>query len=192
MPNWGENRVTISGDKDDIREVRRVLQDDNGYGTLTEFSYHALIPMPKELIGTCSPSRVLDTEEEVEQTIKEQMENYPTQYQMMGRPISRATQAELISKYGSDNWYDWCYEHWGVKWATGDDVNMSSDVGYLQYEFDSPWGPPEPVYQALVARFPNVAIEWFYEEPDMGLTGYLPMPPASMTFTEYVKELGLR
>ena len=101
------------------------------------------------------------------------MEKYPTYYEEMGRPISRATQAELISKYGSDNWYDWCYEHWGVKWATDGDVNMSSDVGYLQYEFASPWGPPEPVYEALVARFPNVAISWFYDEPDMRLTGFL-------------------
>ena len=63
MSNWCNNRVTISGDKEDIRDVRRILQDDKGYGTLTEFSYHALIPMPKELIGTCSPARVLDTEE---------------------------------------------------------------------------------------------------------------------------------
>ena len=166
MPNWCNNRVTISGDKDDIREVRRVLQDDNGYGTLTEFSYHALIPMPKALIGTCSPPRVYDTEEEVEREIAKNVG--PD-----SRPISRATQSELIIKYGTDNWYDWCTKHWGVKWATDGDVNMSSDVGYLQYEFASPWGPPVPVYEALVGRFPKVAISWFYEEPDMGFSGHL-------------------
>ena len=154
-----------------------------------EFSFQKIYPMPKDLQNTASPARIM-TEEEIKewQATWEDNENFDS----MGRPITQKEYDELINKYGYSNWYDWHNEHWGVKWATGDDVNMSSDVGYLQYEFDSPWGPPEPVYQALVARFPNVAIEWFYEEPDMGLTGYLPMPPASMTFTEYVKELGLR
>lgn len=50
----------------------------------------------------------------------------------------------------------WEIEHWGVKvgerYAFVDDRNT-----YLAYNFDNPWGPPIPIFNALFKRYPKLS-----------------------------------
>jgi len=80
MPNWSYNILNASD------EVLKQIVNEEG-----EIDFNTVVPMPKELLGTVSPSRD-DTQEK-----KDASKN-------------------LIDKYGSDNWYDWSCENWGTKW----------------------------------------------------------------------------
>ena len=39
--------------------------------------------------------------------------------------------------------------------------------------FDTPWGPPLEIAEALRSKFPNLKISWEYEEPNEDLKGNL-------------------
>lgn len=73
-----------------------------------------------------------------------------------------------------DRWYDWRLNHWGVKWdiISGASCNHDSD-DMIEYEFDTPWGPPEELKRYLEEQFPDLDIIWFYDEPGMAMAGYL-------------------
>ena len=49
-----------------------------------------------------------------------------------------------------------------------------NEEDYIVYHFDTPWGPPNEIYDALIERFKNIHVQWFYDEPGMGFAGYLP------------------
>ena len=79
---------------------------------------------------------------------------------------------ELTDKYGVDNWYDWCIENWGVKWDVHD-VELEEGEDYITYRFDTPWGPPNEIYNLIREEFPDINLSWFYDEPGMEMAGYL-------------------
>ena len=139
MPNWCENRVTVSGDVEDISKLKEFVKSGDCL-----FSFQAIKPMPEELEAD---------------TYNPRQEPNP----------------DLISKYGTDNWYDWRLAHWGCKWDNySDDVVVDADdEDFLIYRFDTPWGPPNGIYETLTELFPDVSISWFYDEPGMGMAGYL-------------------
>ena len=74
--------------------------------------------------------------------------------------------------YGTDSWYDWANKTWGTKWQPSN-IEFTDYGDYLEYSFDTAWGPPVGIYLALAGKFQKVDISWFYDEPDMELTGYL-------------------
>ena len=52
MPNWCDNRITIHGPKKYIRKIDKIVNENtNGKGLLDY-----MMPMPKELEDTTSPS----------------------------------------------------------------------------------------------------------------------------------------
>ena len=120
--------------------------------------------MPKELKGTSSPTNILTQEE---------YNNYVTQ-PYVGKPITQLMSDSFIEQYGADNWYDWTNNNWGCKWEVNNvEVNVEDETE-TQYDFQTAWCPPEGVYNALVKRFPDLYISWFYNEPSMQFAGYLP------------------
>jgi hypothetical protein len=71
-----------------------------------------------------------------------------------------------------DNWYEWNCANWGVKWDISD-VDLSSEEGSLEMSFDTAWGPPDEICQALRERYPEADVTWFYDEPGCQIAGYL-------------------
>ena len=69
---------------------------------------------------------------------------------------------------------DWANNNWGCKWEVRDVEVSGEDETETEYYFQTAWCPPEGVYNALVKRFPDLYISWFYDEPNMQLAGYLP------------------
>jgi hypothetical protein len=113
---------------------------------------------------------------------------------------SKEKNEQLIEKYGSDNWYDWCNENWGTKWGdyslTFDGVNYevineysTLENGEKDYEtsipkitgnasahfhYDTAWAPGcEELANAICNRFPNLKGFISYEEPGMAFAGQL-------------------
>jgi hypothetical protein len=169
MPNWCTNRVTVSGSEEDVQALKQAVKGcSSEFNKL--FSFDAIIPFPDELHGIGSPVKIVDTEEEIEQ-YKKCHSNSEWASDML--PITMEKSNELIEKYGHNNWYDWCNDNWTCKWDACDVYLDVDEPDYLQYRFDTAWGPPEMVYYVLTAQHPNVYVSWFYDEPGMEFSGYL-------------------
>ena len=171
MPNWCYNKVTCSGTVDDLTQfIEYVQENDNN------FSFNAVIPMPEELREVASPVKTFKTKAEVDAYNTQQ----PAPGFEIGKAITHAKHTALLKKYGHAEWYNWSIKNWGCKWDTQpNEIEMETrlddrDNGYVSYTFDTPWGPPEEVYRALYDMFPKVHISWFYDEPGMEFSGYLP------------------
>ena len=176
MPNWCENKVTISSqDENLIKQIGKELKEDfsevvNGKtvtGTVL-FSFQKLLPMPEEIRNTNSPNHIVATEKEAAAYNEEH------KGEIFFRPAQTQAQVDAIQeKYGVTNWYDWAVKNWGTKW----DLNADSVHVVLEdeliYTFNTAWGPPVGIYHALVAKYPDAHISWFYNEPGMEFAGYL-------------------
>jgi hypothetical protein len=169
MPNHCNNKLGITGPKEDVEQFIELVtnmgsnKDNNPYEL-----FKNLLPMPKELEGTISPS-------------KERNE-------------------QLIEKYGSDNWYDWCNSNWGTKWGdyslTTSGISHKKKYAYstlengetdyenpvitlsgessIHFEYDTAWGPGcDELANGIVNRFPKLSGFISYEEPGMCFAGQL-------------------
>ena len=165
MPNWCHNQVTFTGSTGDIENLVTQLASET-----THFDFNKVIPMPTELRGVCSPVKAFKTKAEVAEYNNNVSEG-------IGQAITHAKHKALLKKYGHAEWYNWSLENWGCKWNNDNDVDISYDNkenSCVTYGFDTPWGPPEGIYLALREQFPEVRISWFYDEPGMEFSGYLP------------------
>ena len=81
-------------------------------------------------------------------------------------------QKYLLENGEEYDWYNWRTINWGVKWEpniTYFDVNGTD----ICIDCDTPWGPPEGIYDAIVDKFPEADISWFYREDGMQFAGWL-------------------
>ena len=169
MPNWCENKVTVTGSDEQLTAFKEYVSGKDHYDINSHLSFHQIIPMPNEIRNTRSPVKIYDTQEETDVANKEMDELFGDS--KIGA-MSKATHAKLLLEHGTDNWYDWANKSWGTKWQPSN-IEFTDYGDYLEYAFDTAWGPPVGVYLALVGKFQEVDISWFYNEPDMELTGYL-------------------
>jgi len=84
--------------------------------------------------------------------------------------------AELVERYGSDNWYDWAVKNWGTKWEVSPEgLEYSEDpfngTATITGWFDSAWSPPMDALHYYAAENPDVVIELKYHEPGMCYVG---------------------
>ena len=143
MPNWCENVVTVSGDKERLTKFKKFVK------------------------GTCIvSSEYKATTKKGKKTWEEVMFKTPKTVEI---PFS----FKSIMPYKKEWDYNWCVKNWGVKWDLDDETRTEEDGDYLEYCFDTAWGPPYGIHQTLTAKFPDLHITWFYHEPMMEIAGYL-------------------
>ena len=145
MPNWCENRLTIShSDPSMIKRARDAWVDRR---FLREF-----IPIPQEL--TIVSGRV-------------GADDNPEQMLLV------AQQEANLKKYGYQDWYTYCVNEWGTKWDIGyqEDWNEPCDESETTFtvKYNSAWSPPEAACFKLVAM--GFDITNYYYEPGMGFCG---------------------
>jgi len=98
--------------------------------------FNGTVPMPEELIGTVSGS-----------------EDAKPEWQ-------KQRSAELIKKYGADNWYNWCATNWSTKWGAYDIADpVRNDDGSITYRFDTAWSPPVTWLEKTSELFPSLTFE---------------------------------
>ena len=163
MPNWCENRVTISGDSEDLVKFREVMEGPDHHGVDSIFSFNQLMPMPVELINTTSPPTIKETQAECD--AYNTGDNHCV-------AVTQNTADALREKYGACDWYAWANENWGTKWQPNE-IELDAETDYLVYRFDTAWGPPEGIWGAILGQFPKLRVTWFYDEPGMEFCGYL-------------------
>ena len=64
-----------------------------------------------------------------------------------------------LAHFGQRNWYDWSLENWGVKWNAYYTQIEHDDDGGMVFNFCSPWGWPQSVYEKMVKMFPDLLFE---------------------------------
>ena len=72
-----------------------------------------------------------------------------------------------------DRWYDWRNQHWGTKWDCYE-VEIDEELPYgFEVTFDTEWAPPEEICEAIREKYPDISVQWHYDEPGQEFTGYL-------------------
>jgi hypothetical protein len=150
MPNHCYNKLTIGGSRELVDRLKEAVND----GDEVRVSAHKIIPMPFELRCYSSPvykNGKLDT----------------------------AKAAELVAKYGAENWYDWAIKNWGTKWGMYEFTDWEDQswivgnekIGSSSIVFNSAWSPPSLVIKALSIYFPDLSVVLEYCEPGMQFAG---------------------
>jgi hypothetical protein len=154
MPNWVYNTLSVSGSKEKIAEFKELAGR-------------------KAPTGFDSETGVLtyDNKEEVLSfwNFKEPKDKAvyfgASDYKPEG--YDSWTMEERMAhsmKFSSNGWYDWNIREWGTKWDACDvDLNDDSETS-LGYSFNTAWSIPEPVFLAMVQKFPTLDFEFWSEE----------------------------
>lgn len=190
MPNWSSNLLKVKGKKSDRdafaesmksyikKKVKAAVEswvadkENNGkcrvqyeHSITPKIDFNFVIPMPHELEGTTAPRPM--TRDELLNVAKENNwseEDLKWRLESALSDEEAARLDEVKSRFGYDNWYDWCVSNWGTKWNACHseywDVDESSNM--TMYRFDTAWSPPEPVIHALAIAYPNLTFRLEY------------------------------
>ena len=145
MPNHCFNKVTISVGDADGQNLKVLVDTLKSEENQTDFDFNAILPMPPEL-------------ENVDWSEAEEMNDI--------------IRARYKKEHGSDNWYDWRVNNWGTKWNSYDCFLEEEEDDYVVYTFNTAWGPPTGVIEALREQCPDFSISAFFDEPGMEEAGY--------------------
>ena len=66
--------------------------------------------------------------------------------------------------YGATTWYDWCCDNWGTKWNAYSNEQEDEDT----ISFETAWSNPEPIMLKLSEMYPDMVIEHWWADEDMG------------------------
>lgn len=128
MPNWCNNKMTISHDDPEmIKKAQDAWNSGNFLATMIPDPDYSITPVAQTFPEISA--KFAKTEEEK----AEIMANKPTI-----RP---------------DSWWDWRVQNWGTKWDIGfdADLNNKAEVFNKSFDvfFDSAWSPPISAYEKL-------------------------------------------
>ena len=154
MPNHCSNRVEIHSDNTFLLdEIKKDLKGED-----TEFDFNKIIPQPdwKKTPLTGDEKSWLGSDEILGDV--GELPNKEGIFESTGKQDSR--------------WYDWNISNWDTKWNSWA-VETEHDDDGLMYYFTTAWSPPEKVILALREMYPEASITAFYDEPGVGIAGYL-------------------
>ena len=151
MPNWCDNRVTISSNTEDDSQFQELVAKFQ-----VERPFNEIYPMP-DFKTIPNKDGELPKKEEIKNDKGEIVcETY-----------------NFSDGKNDDRWYHWCIDNWGTNW----DVNVGEgdiDEDYAEFEFETAWAPASGIFDKIKEDYPDVAISWFYDEPGCEIAGYLP------------------
>ena len=144
MPNWCNNNIKIEGPKDKIKKIWDSVQADEDKGF-----FNHLVPMPKELDGTTSP------------TPQPGWAGYKGPQPMVD---------------GFDNWYDWRVENWGTKWDislddSGLEYREDGDTAYIEGWYDTAWAPALTCFDTFIRKHNDIYVTNSYYEGGCDFAG---------------------
>lgn len=120
-----------SWEKVNLRRFHEQLAEFPSQEVILDFN--GTVPMPEELSGSVSGS-----------------ESAKPEWQ-------KKKSAELIRKYGFDDWYDWCLNNWGTKWNAYNNPCVTPIEDGLRYTFNTAWGPPTKWLIETAKLFPTLS-----------------------------------
>jgi asparagine synthetase A len=148
MPNWCSNEVQFDGSEEDIAKFKEECFSDHKGEAVLDFS--KVLPEP-----------------DYDKPKKDGTHN-------------DGVQTELHSVM--PDWWNWRNDNWGTKWnlvPTHDGdltayTTIEDSEDFIQLEFDTAWSPPNGIYEAIVDKYPDISVNWFYREDGVQMAGWLP------------------
>jgi hypothetical protein len=165
MPNWCENKLTITGpEKARFAFRHRVRGVGPRYKTSkAELEYDAKHPKGK-IEAEPAPIRIFQFHSlvPVPQYLQERTYGGEEEAREMG----------LLDSPGPDfAGHDWEVENWSCKWgASGAQCNETESQ--LIYTFDTPWAPPLNFLMKASLLFPELTFRIDFQEPNMCFAGF--------------------
>lgn len=161
MPNWCDNRLLISGDKETIMTFIEKARNTGERAEKRKQRFDILqnlYPCPQELYDTMSGSMSEESPE---------YENWKNQ------------QKENLTKFGHRDWYSWQNSNWGTKWGDSDTDIVSEEpyitpdgVAHIEFMFQSPWCPPLDGIAHITTLFPSLEFGVAYYEEGCDFYGF--------------------
>ena len=151
MPNWCTNTLNICGPVTEVDGFVKAVHNDEGNQEYTILE--SLYPVPHDL------------------------KDLPSTFGMVSDDDPDKDRKESNQeKYGAVDWYDWCCNNWGTKWADCHTEYICDDqsegLKKVMFRFDSAWSPPINGFNAIATMFPKLVFDLRYEEPGMCYQGY--------------------
>ena len=169
MPNHCSNKLGITGPIDDVEKFIAFVKNNGDDKDENEYNlFESLIPMPKELEGTTSPSK----EGNVDSIDKYGHDNW----------------YDWCNANWGTKWGDYSLTTSGIshkkKYAYSTLENGETDYenpvvtlsgeSSIHFEYDTAWAPGcDELAEAIVKQFPTLNGYIYYEEPGMGFAGQL-------------------
>ena len=160
MPNHVTNIVTFTGGEERVNELLSFVKGDE-----SEFDFHKIAPLPKELKGTTSPTKII-SQKEYDKQEKRIAKGKLTDNEKnwgLSRGLTQELADEYRTRFGSSDWYDWQCSNWGTKWNAYE-VNKYDNV----VEFQTAWSTPYGILVKLSELFPDVLVSVRYSDEDFG------------------------
>ena len=168
MPNWCENRWTITAESAaQAREIFDVLTTEGRDADERRVTFEKLLPMPAILAKLTRRGWTIGGER-----VSVKIEEADADGVCVRRNPTAEEQAE-IDATGAPDWYEWRIAHWGCKWDAAHTSEADLDDDLVTLRFDTPWGPPVGVIDAIRERWPEANLSAFYHEPGVEAAGYL-------------------
>ncbi len=165
MPNWCNNRLTVSGENtEDVAKVKSFFESDSPFAQIFPEPDWSKIPLAENDLEYLGRKRGEVGELPV-------LKEYKSPN---GEVFSTGLEFESTGCQ-DDRWYNWRCHNWDTKW----DINRDhiewgdEDDDYFVCHFDTAWSPPEGIIHKLREMFPDLGISLFYDEPGMEFAGYV-------------------
>ena len=162
MPNWCNNRLTVSGETEQVAKVKSFFQ--------SETPFAEIYPEPK-----WSEIPLAESDQESLGRKRGEIGELPEYVEMKspnGQVIHKGYEFKSTGSQ-DDRWYNWRNHHWDTKWDIGDVEWGSDEDDFFVCHFDTAWSPPEGILHKLRENFPDLNFSLFYDEPGMEIAGYL-------------------
>lgn len=174
MPNHVASNLTMTGDEAQIKAIIEKVSVVKE-GEEKEYDFNLLYPCPDELHGVSSPVRIVSEGEYQKALVAKQKAieegknglNYAIH---CGLPVTAEQSDELIKKYGTNNWYDWCNANWGTKWGLYGVAPMDCSFGHKFY-YETAWSPASEFFIAVSKMYPDVLFGTIYADEGGGFVG---------------------
>lgn len=74
--------------------------------------------------------------------------------------VAKAQEAlKAYTECGHADWYSWSCDNWGTKWNAYSYQDCSTEEGIFEFQFDTAWSPPEPIFHKWAEMFPALNID---------------------------------
>jgi hypothetical protein len=176
MPNHTSTRLEITGDIAEINRFIALADKPNCH-----FDFNSVVPMPEDLVGSVSPSRIvpqstIDAEKAKWDALSEAEKEKQTKFWgAKGKysfGITQEQSNELKAKYGADNWYDWSIKNWGTKWGAYDVSNWEVSGNKANVHYQTAWSPATEFFLTASKQFTTLSFTHYYADEGGGFLGW--------------------
>jgi len=164
MPNHVTNRLTIIGNE---QEVAKCLAEIKGTREDQFIDFNTFAPIPQELEGTQSPTKIISKKEYDEQERRianNELSDIEKQWGV-SRGITKEMSNKFNDEFGHDNWYDWQIANWGTKWNAYDQLKNESEP---IIEFHTAWSTPLGAMLVMSEKYSTLRFKVEYADEDFG------------------------